>query len=421
MPHNIYHQEQTQTLQQQQPQLVGTQEVQTSFVNSIDIDTSDLEAVGGSRTLTINANPNSVFNIQLFDNSDPVKFYNFNTNEFTVGFDTTKNLKVLMQGETFQKNIIFPASTSANYNILLYSLPNSSTEIQSTTSGSKNIFTTSLSQIGDTTVTFTPVTHNTSNYKTFPTSTRVAPPITEDSETININFTVENVENDSHGFGLDLDIQPTANFFIFRTTETVNGAVSSGTSVVVDDLTDIVVGMVITKVSSGSLSGEPSITEIDTVTKTLTISSAQTFADGITLTIEAKGADIIQKAIGCDFVVNSISAQEETLTKTVRTDSDGSATIALNGTYGVGKGSAIKGLNVDNSSANIVQSVSASSSAGTITAQVDQINISQGTILTFTTCRKINIIASVTITQQPRANRTINLDLDRFIAVNVGS
>jgi len=420
MPHNIYHQEQAETLQQQL-QLVGTQEVQTSFVNSIDIDTSDLEAVGGSRTLTINANPNSVFNIQLFDNSDPVKFYNFNTNEFTVGFDTTKNLKVLMEGETFQKNIIFPASTSADYNILLYSLPNSSTEIQSTTSGSKNIFTTSLSQIGNTTVTFTPVTHNTSNYKTFPTSTRVAPPITEDSETININFTVENVENDSHGFGLDLDSQPTANFFIFRTTETVNGAVSSGTSVVVDDLTDIVVGMVITKVSSGSLSGEPFITEIDTVSKTLTISSAQTFADGITLTIEAKGAAVIQKAIGCDFVVNSISAQEETLTKTVRTDSDGSATIALNGTYGVGKGFAIKGLNVDNSSANLIQSVSASSSAGTITAQVNQSNIPTGTVLTFTSCRKINIIASVTITQQPRANRTINLDLDRFIAVGVGS
>lgn len=420
MPHNIYHQEQAETLQQQL-QLVGTQEVQTSFVNSIDIDTSDLEAVGDSRTLTINANPNSVFNIQLFDNSDPVKFYNFNTNEFTVGFDTTKNLKVLMEGETFQKNIIFPASTSADYNVLLYSLPNSSTEIQSTTSGSKNIFTTSLSQIGNTTVTLTPVTHNTSNYKTFPTSTRVASPITEDSETININFTVENVENDSHGFGLDLDSQPTANFFIFRTTETVNGAVSSGTSVVVDDLTDIVVGMVITKVSSGSLSGEPSITEIDTVSKTLTISSAQTFADGITLTIEAKGAAVIQKAIGCDFVVNSISAQEETLTKTVRTDSDGSATIALNGTYGVAKGSTIKGLNVDNSSANSVQSVSASSSAGTITAQVNQSNISQGTVLTFTSCRKINIIASVTITQQPRANRTINLDLDRFIAVGVGS
>ena len=326
-----------------------------------------------------------------------------------------------MQGETFQKNIIFPASTSADYNILLYSLPNSSTAIQSTTSGSKNIFTTSLSQIGNTTVTLTPVTHNTSNYKTFPTSTRVAPPITEDSETININFTVENVENDSHGFGLDLDSQPTANFFIFRTTETVDGAVSSGTSVVVDDLTDIVVGMVITKVSSGSLSGEPSITEIDTVSKTLTISSAQTFADGITLTIEAKGAAVIQKAIGCDFVVNNISAQEETLTKTVRVDSDGSATIALNGTYGVAKGSAIKGLNVDNSSANLIQSVSASSSAGTITAQVNQSNIPTGTVLTFTSCRKINIIASITITQQPRANRTINLDLDKFIAVGVGS
>ena len=68
--------------------------------------------------------------------------------------------------------------------------------------------------------------------------------------------------------------------------------------VVVEETTDVSVGMVITGVSSGSLSGTPSIVSVDTATKTLTISSAQTVADGITLTLTALGSDAINTAVG---------------------------------------------------------------------------------------------------------------------------
>ena len=50
---------------------------------------------------------------------------------------------------------------------------------------------------------------------------------------------------------------------------------------------DVIVGSTITAVSSGSLSGTPTVTAINTSTKIITLDGSQTFADGITLTFSA--------------------------------------------------------------------------------------------------------------------------------------
>ena len=55
--------------------------------------------------------------------------------------------------------------------------------------------------------------------------------------------------------------------------------------------------------AAGSLSGNPSITNIDTATKTLTLSAAQSFADGITLTFRSYGKANIKSALGLNFSV----------------------------------------------------------------------------------------------------------------------
>jgi hypothetical protein len=68
------------------------------------------------------------------------------------------------------------------------------------------------------------------------------------------------------------------------TTQTVDGAITSKTTVVLDAVTGLFEGQKLVAVSSGSLTGVPEITSVNTNTKTITISIAQTFADGITLT-----------------------------------------------------------------------------------------------------------------------------------------
>lgn len=69
-----------------------------------------------------------------------------------------------------------------------------------------------------------------------------------------------------------------------ETTQTVNGATTSSKEVVLDSVDGLFVGQTIYAVSSGSLSGYPTIDTINETTKKITLTSAQTFADGITLT-----------------------------------------------------------------------------------------------------------------------------------------
>ena len=205
----------------------------------------------------------------------------------------------------------------------------------------------------------------------------------------------------------------------------------SATEVIVDDLTDLAVGMLITAVSDGSLSGTPEITAIDTNTKTLTLSAAQTFADGITLTMRAYGKYTIMSAIGVGLefhtdspiVGKELTAVGTPLKKSVASNAS-STTINLVGTYGVSGGGfvTILGRNVNNNGTNTIQSVSADETTGSIVMQLDQTGVTAGTSIEFTGCtRIIKLTGVVTVTAHPNANRTINLDLDKFITLGVAS
>jgi len=74
--------------------------------------------------------------------------------------------------------------------------------------------------------------------------------------------------------------------------------VTPSNTVTVDNATNIGVGTTITGVSTGSLTGEPRITAIDTINKIITLNSDQAFVDGITLTYRAYGSNNINKAVG---------------------------------------------------------------------------------------------------------------------------
>ena len=109
----------------------------------------------------------------------------------------------------------------------------------------------------------------------------------------------------------------------------------------------------------------------------------------------------------------------------VRADSDGdytpSTTITLNGTYGVGKGAAITGLGVNQTSSPTVSTVSASSSAGSIVMTTAQ-TLRAGTKLYVTPNNKNHLISAIPVVKRgPTSSVTINLNLDNFITVGVGS
>jgi len=393
-------------------------------IQNFTIDTSDMPAAVTTRKFTVVGEKGAEFILYVLQD-DTLKYYNFDDSTFALGHNSkNNNLEVVLKGGNYNGQITFP-SGAGTYTIKL--IVSKGTEIQGT---SKTVISTSIDKLAaDATVTFSPGTTNSSNYETLPTTTSSGAPSA--SSTFSFDWNIVNKSSDSHGFGLRLPVTTTYqrigdNYWYFTVTDTVNGAISSGTQVVVDDTTDISVGMVITSVSSGSLSGTPSILSVDTATKTLTISSAQTFADGITLTFKAIGSEAIKTAIGLEveFVQYPI-VTPTILTKTIRAGSSGT-TINLNGTYGItgGNHATVLGVGINNATDNAITSVSASSSAGSIVVQTSQSSdlLVVGGVLTFRdTHQTINVIGSIKITKYPTANRTIYLDIDKFITVGTAS
>ena len=99
-----------------------------------------------------------------------------------------------------------------------------------------------------------------------------------------------------------------------ETTQTVDGAITSSNKVVLDSVDGLHVGHVIYAVSAGSLSGNPTITNINEARKEIILSTEQTFGDGITLTFAnstISGIGIDPSAI--DPYITNISSTTLTL------------------------------------------------------------------------------------------------------------
>ena len=211
----------------------------------------------------------------------------------------------------------------------------------------------------------------------------------------------------------------------FETTETIDGNVASDENiVVVDDITDLVAGMELIYITGTTAPGAKTyITAVDIPTKTLTLSRDQALSDGNTMTFRAYGSRIIEKVTGMSIDFGKFKASSAALTKTVRSAVSGSTTINLDGTYGIAGGNSVTytGAKVNNTAANAVTSVSASSSAGSIVVQLAQ-TLTEDTVLTFSgSTQSIKITGKPIIKKYPTSNRTIKLELDKFITVGAAS
>ena len=391
--------------------------MENKVIKSFNISLKNLHTAAGNRSFTVKGDDGAKFMIQVVRNDG--RWYHWPNREFRNAiFGVGKNLKGTISGGVYNGNIRFPAGSSRTYTILLMPEPNTNTIIQ----GGRVAFNKTITQSANTTVTFRIKSlSNASTYNSFPSdiTSSGSPAGIYDTRVQLSDWTVSNIENDSNGFGLRLIRQPKNTDWLFRQTQTVDGATSGITTVVLDSVENLVEGMKIVLVSSGSLSGKPSITKIDTDTKTVTLSSAQTFADGITLTFDAFGMEMINRAVGLDVEWVSTGATAAELTKTARATSS-STTVNLNGAYGIAGNNVVSvdGVNWNNnhhSHDNKVVSVSASSSAGSMVVDVAQ-TLAAGTKLYFKgSTKEVTLTGYLKIKKYPDADRTILLDVDGFI------
>jgi len=404
------------------------------YINSFNINTNNLPEKGLSRQYTIEGEKDAEFILQVFNSAQ--QFYDFKTKSFSATFTSTSSLNIKMKGSSYNGNINFPTNASGDtYTILLLAPPDKETEL--TFASGKNSYSTTITQVADTTLSFTPVSLAASaNYQTFSSTgaasiESVASPALTSSVVKALDWDLKNTESDAAGFGLRLIRQPINTDWYLQNTEAISsnpaGDGVSNNTVIVADLTDIATGMeLIYHKGTTAPSATTVITAINQSTKVITFSTSTAFEDGETMTLRAKGSGVIKKAIGADidfstWNANVTSATSAELTKTVRTDIS-STTVTLNGTYGISGGNfvTIAGVGVNNSATNKVVSVSASSSAGSMVMTLSQTlsGGTNGTKLYFTgSTQTINVKNNIVINKQPSSDREIFLNLDNFITV----
>jgi len=399
--------------------------METKFINNLRINLNTIPQSGSTRAFTITGDVGA--NFMLIVARSDSQYYNFSTNTFSLGHSALKTLKGTINGLGFNGSIAFPNVGGVDYKVMLTPDPSDNTEMKRGSAIIKKI-----SALSDTTLTISvDSTDHTASFKTLPTDLTSVGSINVASLKA-ISFTIENAATDANGFGLffnntlnNINTIINESAWYFQQNQTVNGDASSTTSIVLDSVVDLAVGM--TLFSGTGLSGTPIIQSVDASTNTIVLSTAQSIDDDVVLTFRAIGLSLINSVLGCSIssglAVSSVLAP----TTTVRGANNDDAVVEVNGTRGIPGGDVVflKGVSVTKATVTANRTngstATASAAAGELTTSVNQ-TFKGGETLTFAVTDRTTVLfisaiiaGTLTITKRPSVDRLINLNLDAII------
>lgn len=414
------------------------------LISSVQVDLRSLSTIQENRNIKITGEEGAEFSINVIkiNGNSQESYFNFSSKTFTSSFNSENNLIGKLSSSFFLTTINFPAdSTGDTYKILI--IPQANSAFQN---GSA-VYSKDITQAGQTTVFLeldegTEVNSALANYYTSnPPDTAISSTgSTANTKPTNVNasFTVTNANHDTYGFGLKLPNLANTfsipdSYFYTAIVKTVNGATTSSTTVELDDVQRLKVGMAIGYAAS-SISGSPVITAING--NIVTLSVAQSFSNDEGIQFRAYGPSLIRSAFGYSPNFKNFVAKGRPLTTTVRTNttlpaSNTEVTIPVVGTRGIAVGTRFEGFNVNTAgNNNLIGQVSASESQGSIVISAFAGGATDVVAETVTIGTELNIIGShkiidingtVVISKYPDANFKLMLDLNKFITVGAGS
>ncbi len=359
-------------------------------------------------TINVSGDNGAVFSLQIKDNSSPNKFYNFLTNAFTNTFTSENTLNNTSISDTFNKTVVLPASGSGGvYDFLLFAYPEFETEISNSISSNNYFASTSVTQAKQVGVRFSTSSDqatdpsfvgvgsfndndgaamkvddsaSSTNSRTMPISRTLSD--TGDGVALGYKYTLPSVTNNNNSLADSL--QPKDKDFFTVVTGQTDGGGTDSTSMILDSVDGLVVGMSLVDIADSSdeeQSGTlgvltyPTITAIDTNARTITLSAAPDWGDDKAVVFRAYGSDLISQSTGGSFSFDlTVTPVTSTNSKTnnfgqvvVNTDASGTS-IAVDGVSGVSVGSKIIGSGVTTSSnANLITAVHESGTPITVT------------------------------------------------------
>ena len=426
------------------------------IINSVQINQKDLSTLSEVRNLKVSGDVGSVFNLNVIkvNGTNKESYYDFNSKTFTDEFTSKNNLNVSLN----TLSTIIPIKFAADTNGETYKILVLASEVDNTSfSNGSRVNVKEITQVGTTTVSIevdngkNKVASNANKYTADPPASAVTSTgSTTSTSSVNapVTFVLTNANNDTHGLGLRLPtdipsgtVTPagylTAAQTVFSIPDTyfysaivrnASGSTSSSTTVTLTSVENLAVGMQVGYYGSSVLASYPTITAING--NVVTLSSALSISDGDGVQFRAYGPQLIRTCFGYTVEFKNFIATGDNLFTTVRTTtelpaSSGSVTIPVNGTRGISVGARFFGLNVnENSNNNVIQIVSSSEDAGSITIEdfagnVDDIvalNVTAGSELLISgSNRVVTVTGTVVIKSYPESDFKVKLDLNKFI------
>jgi len=419
-------------------------------ITGFTVNANTLKTSATKLTYRIEGEQDAVFSLQVKDNSSPNKFYNFVTEAFTNDITSENTLANIKISETYSGAIEIPAATGGNtYRFMLFANPSFDTEIDRAVSVDKFFAGINIEQESQVTVRFSTFSEqdntNLVGIGAFVGSTTGS---SNAVANVRVDFTETLIDSSTgaHGYkwtaptgtnpsnSLASNLQPNeSDFYVEKTHETV-GSGSSATSMVLDSVDNLVVGMNLFSIESSSVttSGSlglltyPTITAIDIGNKTVTLSSAHSWATGKDVKFKAYGSDLITESSNGIFEFDLTVFPESGHPTSTRTKNWGRATvngavssdsIQVTGARGLSTGAKIVGAGVNSKDGNNV--ITAVHSSGTpITVAGAQVIADKTVLLIHGASEQGTIEGTITIKKFPSASTDVYFDVDRAFTLS---
>ena len=425
-----------------------------NYINNFTLNKNTVSSSGETITYTVAGGPEAVFSLRVKNSSG--NLYNFKTGVFSATQTTKSRLANQVVSGKYTGVIILPAAASGDtYTFMLFAEPSKNTLLGDSLSlYNKIYYPLEVTQEKDVFVSVSLATDQASNkfeggiYDASGSST-YAEVTGSSSTTTNQSVEYDTTITDPGDSGLTLgfkvdapsgsntfptvsgSLQPKDEDFYIKVATVTNGSATNSNSMVVDSVSGLVVGMSLADIADSSdeeQSGTlgvltyPTITAINTSTKTITLSTTPSWENDKAVEFRAYGSDLIGKSSGVSVSFDrwaftpisaggNIDKYANGLIK-INGAVSGSTSITVDALSGASVGSKIIGGEVSTTSnANVITAIHSSGTPITVTG--NQTLSDNTTLAVYGSALYMRVSGSMTVTKLGSADQVIYLDIDK--------
>ena len=423
-----------------------------NYINNFTLNKNTVSTSGETITYTVAGDSEAVFSLRVKNSSG--NLYNFKTGVFSATQTTKSRLANQVVSGKYTGVITIPAAASGDtYTFMLFAEPSKNTLLGDSLSlYNKIYYPLEVTQEKTVHVRVSLATDQASGrfengiYDASASNTYAevtGSSSTTTNQSVEYDVLVSDPSSPSLGYKVDapsdINTFPTVNsrlqpkdedFYIKVDTQTSSAATNSN-SMTVNSVAGLVVGMSLADIAESSdeeQSGTlgvltyPTITAINTSTKTVTLSTTPTWGEGVTVQFRAYGSDLIGKSSGVSVSFerwaftpvdgNQNVSKNANGSVTINGAVSGSTSVTVDALSGVSVGSFLIGGEVSTTSgANFITAIHASGTP--ITVAGNQTLSDNTNLAVHGSALYMKVNGSMTVTKLGSADQVIYLDIDR--------